>query len=474
MMGEASKRLFLLALLALGACVPAKSPTGVEAAFAKAKAHQITLREFIYAMPKGGDLHTHLYGTVYAESWLRWASEDGYCIDKTRLTLQKPKRNCADQGFAEARTALGDQAFRNQMIDRLSMRDFWPKNGWSGHDQFFSTFSAIALRPDRRADMIAEAANRAGEQGIAYLELTNTMELFETILPLVVGLPMSGDMAKDYQTLMQSEFGKQLPAMVTRARADMDTAMARKDALLGCQSDTPQPGCAVTIRFQSQSVRTLPPAAVFAHFIFGWHLVADDPRFVGINLVAPEDDFVALRDYRTHMAQLDYLYRTLGPRNISLHAGELALGLVPPKDLRFHITEAITRGHAKRIGHGIDIIHETGYGETLKTMAKDGILVEVNLTSNDVILGIKGDAHPFYVYRNAGVPMAFSTDDEGIARIDMTHELVRAVQDFDLGYDDLKTYLYNSLRYAFVDEPTKAKLIADLDARFARFESGFK
>jgi adenosine deaminase len=35
--------------------------------------------------------------------------------------------------------------------------------------------------------------------------------------------------------------------------------------------------------------------------------------------------------------------------------------------------------------------------------------------------------HPFATYRKFGVPVALSTDDEGISRIDLTHEFLRAV-----------------------------------------------
>ncbi len=471
-----ARHFFIAAITMLvAACAPATMvpASGVEKAFAQAKQRHINLREFIAAMPKGGDLHTHLFGTVYAESWLKWAEEDGLCVDQAALTLRVPKDTCAAENLKDAATALKDQALRNRMIDNLSLRDFKASNGWSGHDQFFSTFFSLALRAKRKGDMLAEAANRAGKQHVSYLEIMHTLELFESILPRVASTPMSGDLAADYQTLMDGAFGKALPDMLARASAQMDQAMARKDVLLGCKTDAPEPGCTVLIKLQNQSVRTLPPAAVFAHFIFGWHLVQQDDRFVGLNLVAPEDDFVALRDYNLHMAQIDFLYKTLGPRNISLHAGELALGQVPPKDLGFHITQAIKTGHAKRIGHGIDIVHEDGYRDTLKQMAKERIMVEINLTSNDVILDVSRGAHPFYVYRATGVPMAFSTDDEGVSRIDMTHELVRAVEDFDLGYDELKASIYNSLKYAFLDEVDKAKLLADLDNRFAAFESGF-
>jgi adenosine deaminase len=46
--------------------------------------------------------------------------------------------------------------------------------------------------------------------------------------------------------------------------------------------------------------------------------------------------------------------------------------------------------------------------------------------------------------------VALSTDDEGISRIDLTHEYVRAVESYDLSYADLKHLVRNSLEYSFL------------------------
>jgi hypothetical protein len=88
--------------------------------------------------------------------------------------------------------------------------------------------------------------------------------------------------------------------------------------------------------------------------------------------------------------------------------------------------------------------------ELLKDMAAKGVLVEINLTSNDVILGIKGKHHPFPVFREHSVLVALSTDDEGVSRIDLTHEYVRAVETYGLTYADLKQIVRNSLEYSFL------------------------
>src|SRR5438445_4071056 len=131
--------------------------------------------------------------------------------------------------------------------------------------------------------------------------------------------------------------------------------------------------------------------------------------------------------------------------HLSLNAGELAPGLVPYEGLCCHIRLAVEQAKAERIGHGVDIMYENRPHELMKEMAANHVMVEISLTSNDVILGVSGKDHPFPLYRVFGVPVALSSDDEGVSRIDLTHEYVRAVQSYDLHYADLKQMVRTSL-----------------------------
>jgi hypothetical protein len=177
-----------------------------------------------------------------------------------------------------------------------------------------------------------------------------------------------------------------------------------------------------------------------------------DPRVVALNFVAPEDHRIALRDYHQHMqfvAELSAAFPSQ-PAGITLHAGELTMGLVPPEDLGWHIRDAIETAGASRIGHGIDIAYDDNMSTLLTSMAQQDILVEINLTSNDVILGIKDAAHPLPTYLEYGVPVTLSTDDEGVSRIDLTHEYQRAATTYDLSYSQLRYFARNSLQYSFL------------------------
>jgi adenosine deaminase len=157
-----------------------------------------------------------------------------------------------------------------------------------------------------------------------------------------------------------------------------------------------------------------------------------------------------MRDYTLQMKMVDYLHSVYPRVHISLHAGELAEGLTPPEGLRFHIRQAVELGHAERIGHGVDVMHEDNARGLLKELADRHVMIEINLSSNEGILGVEGDAHPFPIYRSAHVPVALSTDDEGVSRIDLTHEYVRGALDYGLSYRDLKQLARTGMEHSFL------------------------
>jgi adenosine deaminase len=139
--------------------------------------------------------------------------------------------------------------------------------------------------------------------------------------------------------------------------------------------------------------------------------------------------------------------------------------------MRFHIRDSVRKGHASRIGHGVSVMHEDDAAELLREMAAKKVLVEIALTSNDVILGVKGKAHPLNTYLKFGVPVAIVTDDMGVSRSTHTQEYLKAVQEHALDYRTLKKVARNSLEFSFVDAPTKSRLKSDLEKAFRAFEA---
>src|ERR1700745_1917306 len=45
------------------------------------------LLAFLHDLPKGGDLHNHLDGAIYAEDLIDFAANDNFCVDRTTSRL---------------------------------------------------------------------------------------------------------------------------------------------------------------------------------------------------------------------------------------------------------------------------------------------------------------------------------------------------------------------------------------------------
>jgi adenosine deaminase len=465
--------LLLFLLGASASSVPAQTPSEARTAHAFDAAKKIgppELYAFLQPMPKGADLHMHLSGAVYAESFIAEAVQQNLCVDPVKLSLAKnvgltksipPQPVCAE-GNVPAASTLKDQHLYDALVDSFSMRSFVPSSGRSGHDQFFDTFDRFGAVKDPGA-WLDEVATRAAKQNEQYLEIMQTPPFGNAAgLGYKLGWPAGAE--KNITLAQLSKLRDALLAGGLRDEVHVDVnsfeeAKTDRDKIEGCTaaaplSDDPNPThlspCTIKIHWLYQVLRAFPPQQVFAQTLLGFEVASADPDVVGINFVQPEDARLAMGDYHLQMQMLDYLHSVYPKVHISLHAGELAMGLVPPDGLSFHIRDAIDLGHAERIGHGVDVLYEDHPDALLKEMAAKHIMVEINLTSNEGILGIKDKQHPLHAYMAAHVPVALSTDDEGVSRIDLTHEYVKGAEDQDLTYLDLKRMARTSLEHAFL------------------------
>ncbi|MEZ5874650.1 MAG: adenosine deaminase [Hyphomicrobiales bacterium] len=471
----------------------------------------LRLHDFLFRMPKGADLHSHLHSAVFAETLIADGAEDGLCVDPIAKAFTKSQPVMAgaephpvcEQGDVPATDAYKDPTLYNGLIDAFSMRGFVPSEGETGHDHFFGAFKKFGgTDPSHTGEWLVEVAARAARQNVQYLELMAS-PTWHRLNDITKDVTWRDDFASLREELLAKGLTQDIPA----ARAFWDEAEAKRDEQEGCGTEDASPGCDVALRYIYEVFRSAPKELVFAQALFGFELAAADPRVVAINFVGEEDDPTAMTDYAEHMRMVGYLRDLYPDVHVSLHAGELAPGLVPPEGLCCHIRKAVETARTDRIGHGVDVMYEDAPYDLMKRMADKGVLVEINLTSNDDILGIAGKHHPFPLYRAFNVPVALSTDDAGIERIDLTNEYVRAVETYGLSYEDLKELVRNGLEYGFLpgvslwtnrggysemvpdcagDEPSAAPLSAacagflagnekagqqwELERRFRRFE----
>jgi adenosine deaminase/adenosine deaminase CECR1 len=402
-------------------------------------------------MPKGADLHNHLSGAVYAEDYIRMATANQLCVNPTDKALSLPP--CAAGQRIDQALRL-DPTWYDKLIDAWSMRD-WQLSGESGHDHFFAAFGKFGavINEQTTSEMLAAALSQAASDHVSSVELMLTPNSAN------IRKMAQGRWNDDFQTMARAMTDAGLGAEVQAGLDLVKKVTIEARARMGCKSKAPASGCSVGVRFLFQGQRGSPREQAFALFLAGFEMVMDpenrdpwtgEPLVVGVNLVQPEDSPVAIKDFSVQMAMLDYLHTRFPAVHIALHAGELAPGLVPPADLAFHIRESVERGHAERIGHGVDVMSEDKPYELLQELASRGIALEICLSSNDQILGVRGRRHPLSAFIKYGVPVTLATDDEGVARSSMTNEYMKAVEEQGLGYVELKAMARTSLQFAFV------------------------
>lgn len=405
------------------------------------------LMDFLDRIPKGGDLHHHLTGAVYAESYIDYAVEDGLCIDRVAATLTSPPCDPAE-GRIPAAQALTDFPLRNRVIDTWSIRNFVP----SAEDRdvrhhFFAAFGKFdPVTNGHWGEMFAEVVHRAGAQHEIYLETMLTPDQGEA---MKLGRELGWN--DDFSVMRQRLLAGGMAQVVADGRKNLDIGENRMREILKCGTATPDVGCAVTLRFQNQVLRAFLKEEVFAQMVAGFEIAGADPRVVAVNLVQSQDEYRALHDFDLHMRMLDYLHGVYPHVHISLHAGELTPGEVKPEELlASHIRESIEVGHAERIGHGLDVVYEKDVPGLLAEMKARHILVEDCVYSHEVVRGMTGADNVLPIYLYAGVPVAIATDDEGIVRSELTWYFKRAVAGYHLDYPTLKRMVRDSLDHAFV------------------------
>ncbi|MDP9050132.1 MAG: adenosine deaminase [Acidobacteriota bacterium] len=423
------------------------------AALARAAKNPLELRAFLATMPKGGELHFHLGGAVYAETILADAAEDQLCVDPVvhslslnqGVTKSVPAVAICAEGLIPASGLVLNNRLRDAMIDAWSMRAFVPFAGKSGHDQFFTSGLRVGTGRRHQGEWLDEVVTRAAAQNVQYLEM-----MAGTVTPNTTAAATVTPWNTDMGAMREALLAKGLRKDLALSRADLDEMEQTRRQREHCGTAAATPACGVVVRYLYTVGREAPPEKAFAQMLFDFEMAGTDPRVVGVNIAQPEDGVLSMSEYHRQMLMFQYLHAVYPKVHLSLHAGELAFGMVPPDGLKFHIREAVEIAHAERIGHGVDVMYEDNPHQLLQEMAAKHIMVEINLTSNDGILGVKGNQHPLPLYLAAHVPISFSTDDEGVSRIDLTHEYQRAVEDCGLGYLDLKRSARTSIEHSFL------------------------
>ena len=478
----------LVALAFAAAPVAAKEPAGAtrqanEAATARHYAALIAgaepklaeLTMFFTQMPKGGDLHHHYSGAIYAEQYVDFLDKQGLCVNKQTYRIETNKeviaaerakpakeRNC----LSSAEVYADDHTWR-ELVQRWSNKDFDNHGALQPPPDrlFFQTFGYFGP--------VSNANFKEGLQELKKRAIAENVSYIETMFKMAPAVANAEFDARAWQ-LVNDDAALKIELnnwMETLAR---DPAFNKTLGDFVAKIDEAAAGIddeRFTMRYQTYVLRLLNPSQVFSSMVGAFKAAAAGGKIVGVNIVGQESTAVSMRDYTLHMKMFGFLKSIYPNVKVAMHAGELAMGDVPPEGLKFHIDQALVVANADRIGHGIDLAHESNAIPIMRKMRQDDVPVEINLTSNAFINGLKGENHPITLYRKYGVPYVISTDDAGVTRHTLSNEYVLFASRYKPDYAEMKKTSYNSIRYAFLPETEKTRLTRQLDERFARFEA---
>jgi adenosine deaminase len=142
-----------------------------------------------------------------------------------------------------------------------------------------------------------------------------------------------------------------------------------------------------------------------------------------------------------------------GGLGITVHAGEWR----GPEE----ISAALDELRPSRIGHGVRAIED---GSLVARLADEGVVLECCPGSN-VALGVFSsfDTHSYPALRKAGVRVTLSSDDPPYFWTTLKREHDMALAHFGMDAADLLADTRTAISAAFVDDETRARLLARLD-----------
>lgn len=390
------------------------------------------LEEFLTNMPKGADLHLHASGAVSTEKLVDLAKIQHLCIDSQFQIFQPSDGKCSHAYFTDH--LLQSPYYQKKAIEAWSMQNFHQKGSEDGKSHFFATFKKLGPLPSKNwPEVIAEVVDKAHDEHLQYLELMLSMQGEQPNVGFSSKEHHIGDVLKNplYHQYIQDNIEyfrglkKQVQAFTPWLGEDVDVSW-----ILEIKRD-----------------QTFDKFWVEAVMVFAIANRVND--IVAVNLVQPEYTGYAQSDYTKQMQFLNLLSRYYPRVKLVLHAGE-----VPPQDAktiaRDHIHIALNYLQPKRIGHGSDLFDETERDRIMTFLKQHDIAVEINLTSNEQILGIKGKQHPISAFLKAQVPIVISSDDPGVSRNHLSHEYFKAVMEQKLSLQELIQANRNSLTYSLI------------------------
>lgn len=412
----------------------------------KSEASDSELHEFLYEMPKGGDLHLHLSGSGFPEWWyeLAIASEQSGYVYYTKVRLNNCRLPNWDS-FSVRPYHLMYQTLVSHNWEKLSKceKGEFVLLSELDHNQKKAFMSSLKLDlpHEGREEFFGAHWQRLGDL------TANPFLIGELLAKNIIAFAAEGLLYLEPQI---NSFGYRSPSGTTISSQEAVKLFSQRIQ----QEDVVETG--VTVRFQQSILRFLPEAEDLLRSAY--EVVSNNDLYVAVNMVGREDNDKGhpLR----FLSTLRDLRRSYSGVRLSIHGGEV-------DEPNYHVRDTILLG-AERIGHGLNLITDP---ETMRLMRHGPYLVEINLISNLLLEYVSDyDVHPFPEYLRTGIPVALSTDDRGMWDSTMTDEFFVAIKEFNLTWEEIKQLSRNSLKFAFVHEKKKTTLIDLYERNIEKFE----
>lgn len=445
--------------------------------FERIRNNEAELTAFFSQMPKGGDLHHHFSGSIYAEPLLQRAIAEDFYLNIETMDVLKEKPSTGNWELFSTLKSKGTlDIYKQKIMQKWSVKDYNHVD-YPSDKLFFESF--MKFEPAIKGNFgqgLLELKNRAISENVSYIE---------TQLSTIPTIMNTDDLTKFNSRLRKLALAKDEKAILKtldsvynsllKKNAESYAKTFNTDLVAKMHNDLKIDDNQFTMRYQNFVLRFMEPVDLFKNLVIAFISADQSPLMAGVNIVSPEDGETSMKDYWLHMVMFKYCHSRYPNVKYTMHAGELTLGLVQPEELTWHIGAAVYTAGAHRIGHGVDMAYEKDSYDLLRYMAKKNIPIEINLVSNEFILKVKESRHPLTLYKQFGVPIVISTDDAGILRTNMTEQYVLLAKRYkDVSYSDIKQYVYNSINYSFIKEAfVKKQLLKDLDAKFKTFEANF-
>jgi adenosine deaminase len=117
----------------------------VDTYFNAIRKNEVLLTAFFQNMPKGGDLHHHYTGSIYAETYLDYVIAKNYWIN--RQTLEVAENNPSKDNWTRFSSLKSDGTlaeYKQKLMERWSVKDY-NSTSLPRDKHFFETFGYFGV-----------------------------------------------------------------------------------------------------------------------------------------------------------------------------------------------------------------------------------------------------------------------------------------------------------------------------------------